>query len=438
VQGDVHDFAWTADNRTAKPLDGVYNGEGSPEVKVRVLYPPEYKASAQPALKATVDSLGYFSKTLGAYPYKTVTVVIPPYNATEAGGMEYPTFFTAEGYDEVKAETLTEFMLDFVTIHEFGHGYFYGILGSNEFEEPMLDEGLNDYWDFRMVRERGQVIHLTTPLMKMLGIDQVMQPFEAERLAAMNHEPADPTGANSWDRFSSRSYGSVYARTATAMHDLEEELGKDVIERAFKQYYATWKYRHPGIADLQATIAEVSGKPDVVARAFAQQVYSTGALDDRIDNLTSEEIVPEQGTSYENGKWVEVTEEQANKLAEEKRKDWEKKNPKAKEGTGPFPYRTIVELRRKGVSVPQTIVVKFADGSAETVVWNDNERWARYSWIKPVKAVSAELDPTQIHYLDGNKLDDSRTMKSDSTAARRWTSELETLIQFIISSVATL
>ena len=41
VQGDVHDFAWTADNRYAKPLDGVYNGANGP-VKVRVLYHPEY------------------------------------------------------------------------------------------------------------------------------------------------------------------------------------------------------------------------------------------------------------------------------------------------------------------------------------------------------------------------------------------------------------
>ncbi len=438
VQGDVHDFAWMADNRTAKPLDGVYTGPGSPEVKVRVLYPPEYVASAEPALKATIDSLGYFSKTLGAYPYKTVTVIIPPYNAGEAGGMEYPTFFTAEGYSEVKPETLTQFALDFVTIHEFGHGYFYGILGSNEFEEPMLDEGLNDYWDYRMIRERGQLIHLTTPLLKTLGIDQTVHAFEAERLGASNHEPADPTGANSWDRFSSGSYASVYARTATTMHDLEEELGKDVTERAFKQYYETWKYRHPGIGDLQATLAAVSGKPDVVARAFGQQVYSTGTMDDRINEFTSEEILPEQGTSNVNGKWVEVTEEQAQKQIEEARKDWEKKNPNAKEGYGPFPFRTTLTLRRKGVSVPQTIVVKFADGSAETVVWNDNQRWARFSWEKPVKAVSAELDPTQIHYLDANKLDDSRTMKSDGVAARRWTSELESLIQFILSSIATI
>ncbi|MET3106609.1 hypothetical protein AAKU67_001319 [Oxalobacteraceae bacterium GrIS 2.11] len=438
VQGDVHDFAWTADNRTAKPLEGVYKGEGSPEVKVTVLYPPEYKASAAPALQATIDALGYFSKTLGPYPYKTVTAVIPPYNATEAGGMEYPTFFTAEGYEKVEQGTLNQFALDFVTIHEFGHGYFYGLLGSNEFEEPMLDEGFNDYWDFRMIRERGQLIHLTVPFLKMLGIDQTTTGFEAERLGAMNHDPADPTGANSWDRYSTSSYGSVYARTATTMRDLEEELGKDVMERAFKQYYATWKFRHPGIGDFQAVLSEVSGKPDVVARAFSQQVYSTQAMDDRVDKLSSEEVLPEQGTSKINGKWVEATEEQTEELIEKQRKEWKKAHPDAKEGTGPFPFLTTVTLRRKGVAVPQTLVVHFADDSKETVVWNDNQRWARYSWVKPVKAVSAEIDPDQMHYLDGDKLNDSRTLKGSYTSARRWTSELATLIQFIISSIATL
>ena len=47
-------------------------------------------------LKATLDSLAYFSRTLGPYPYKTVTAVIPPYNAGGARAMEYPTFFTTE------------------------------------------------------------------------------------------------------------------------------------------------------------------------------------------------------------------------------------------------------------------------------------------------------------------------------------------------------
>ena len=81
----------------AKPLDGVYNGANGP-VKVRVLYHPEYASNAKPVLEATIESLTYFSKTLGDYPYSTVTAVVPPYNADEAGGMEYPTFFTASSY----------------------------------------------------------------------------------------------------------------------------------------------------------------------------------------------------------------------------------------------------------------------------------------------------------------------------------------------------
>ncbi|MBV8635618.1 MAG: M1 family metallopeptidase, partial [Burkholderiaceae bacterium] len=182
VQGDVHDFAWTADNRTAKPLEGTYTGEGSPTVKVKVLYPPEYEATAAPSLKATIDALAYFSKTLGPYPYKTVTVVVPPYNAAEAGGMEYPTFFTADGFDKVDPNSLDQYMVDFVNIHEFGHGYFYGILASNEFEEPMLDEGMNDYWDYHMLRAADYKIHVIPRPFNKLGLEFDADPFDLERL----------------------------------------------------------------------------------------------------------------------------------------------------------------------------------------------------------------------------------------------------------------
>lgn len=438
VQGDVHDFAWTADNRTAKPLEGTYTGEGSPTVKVKVLYPPEYEATAAPSLKATIDALGYFSRTLGPYPYKTVTVVIPPYNAEEAGGMEYPTFFTADSHDKVDPTSLDQFAVDFVNIHEFGHGYFYGILASNEFEEPMLDEGLNDYWDHHMLRAANYKIHLFPRPYNKLGLDLTAEPFEIERAGADNHAPGDETGENSWNRYSTTSYGSVYFRTATTMHDLEETIGRPTMERAFKQYYATWKFRHPSIADLQAVLSDVSGKPDVVAKAFAQQVYTTQKVDDKVKEFTSEEELPLPGTKLVAGKWTEVTQEQTDKAVEEQRKAWEEKNPNAKEGTGPYPFRTTVLLRRAGLAVPQTLVVKFADGTSETVTWNDDKRWARYIWVKPVKAVSAQLDPNDLHYLDMNKLDDSRTIKADRSASRRWTSEFESLIQLTFSAMATL
>jgi hypothetical protein len=352
--------------------------------------------------------------------------------------MEYPTFFTADGYRDVKPDTFQADALDFVTIHEFGHGYFYGILGSNEFEEPMLDEGLNEYWDFRMLRERKQMAHLTTPLLKTLGVGSEIQPFQFERFLAGNSDPKDGTGANSWDRYSTFSYLTVYSRTAMTMHDLEEEIGKPVMEKAFKEYYRRWKFRHPGIADLQATLAEVSGKPEVVAAAFAQQVYNTDKLDDHIEKFTSEEELPLPGTVAQNGKWVELTKEQTEKQQEETREQWKKKNPDAKEGFGPFPYRTIVTMRRSGVTVPETVVVKFADGSQETVLWDDKQRWARFSWLKPVQAISAEMDPQHQRYLDVSKLDNSKTIKSDASASTRWSAEVGALIESLFSTVETL
>ncbi len=437
VQGDVHDFAWVA-ARGYKTLDGSWQGPGSPKVDVRVIYPDEYAASAGPVLKATTDSLTFFSKSLGAYPYETVTAVVPPYNASEAGGMEYPTFFTAEGYARVEPGTLTQYAIDFVTIHEFGHGYFYGLLASNEFEEPMLDEGMNEYWDGRMTRESGEKIVLASGWMKRLGITPAMTGFEAERLGAGLHQPPDPLGANAWDRLSSSSYGTVYSRTATAMHDLEERLGKPVLERAMHEYYRRWRFRHPSSADLRATLAEVSGKPKVVDAIFEQYVYGTAQIDDRIASIDTTEVLPQAGSTLKDGKRSELDSDALDKQVDKQREAWDKAHPDAKPGSGPFPWHSTVTVRRDGVPVPQLLRVKFADGSSEDVRWNDDRRWARFDFTRPSKVVSATLDPEQKIYLDANKLNDSRTTKADGSASRRWSADAASLLQVFYALVGSL
>ena len=437
VQGDVHDFAWVA-AKGYKTLDGSWQGPGSPKVAVRVIYPPEYAATAKPTLQATIDSLGYFSKTLGAYPYHTVTVVVPPYNAGEAGGMEYPTFFTAEGYAKVEPGTTTQYLLDFVNIHEFGHGYFYGILASNEFEEPILDEGMNEYWDDRMMRERGEKLTLASGWMKRLGITPSMAGFEMDRLGAGLRQPADPLGENAWDRLSSSSYGTVYTRTSTAMHDLEERLGTPVLERAMHEYYRRWRFRHPSAADLRATLIDVSGNAKAVNEIFDQYVYGTAHIDDSIATIDTTEVLPQAGSVLKDGKRSEVVASELDKQIDKQREDWKKAHPKAKPGSGPFPWRSTVTVRRDGAPVPQLLRVKFADGSSEDVRWNDDRRWARFVFTKPAKVISAALDPQQKVYLDANKLNDSLTTKADGTASRRWSADVASLLQTFYALVGSL
>jgi hypothetical protein len=72
------------------------------------------------------------------------------------------------------------------------------------------------------------------------------------------------------------------------------------------------------------------------------------------------------------------------------------------------------------------------------VSWNDDRRWARFSFVKPVKGVSAELDPEQKILLDTNKLNDSRTVEANSHATRRWTSDIAALVQGIYAFLVTL
>jgi hypothetical protein len=328
AQDDVHDFVWTAWNGYAEPLKGVYDGPGSPHVEVEVLAAPEHAANARDALKGTIDSLKYFSETLGPYPYPHLTVVVPPFNAMESGGMEYETFFTT-----VSSNGALRDLVRYVTVHEFGHGYFMGLLASNEFEEPFLDEGMNEFWDARMLADERISLPLPAPL-PALGV--AVPPIayaDFERLRGTMRFQADPIAGNSWDRFSSGSYGLVYARTVMVMDDLEKRLGGDALARGMKLYYKRWHHRHPSTADLREALAEGSGQADVVNEVFANEVYRNTPIDDRVVTVESKEMVPQAGTSVVDGKRVERDADEVEKEIANARKEWKEKHPGEDEET---------------------------------------------------------------------------------------------------------
>ncbi len=436
VQGDVHDFAWTADNRTAKPLEKIWEYPGGEPVKVRVLFPPEYADNAPVVMQATLDSLTYFSDTLGRYPYRTVTAVIPPYNAAEAGGMEYPTFFTALSVMNYKPGGIEQYLLEFVTIHEFGHGYFYGILASNEFEEPMLDEGLNQYWNSRMLADRKQRVGVIPSRFKHWLPMPTIAPLDLDRAIAQLNDPADPLGANSWDRRSSASYATVYSRTSTMLHAIERQVGREAMSRAMRLYYERWKFRHPSIADLREALAEGTGQREIIERVFAQTVYGAQAIDDSIDSFTSHEDLPALGYIDASGKPVSA--EARQKAISQAREKWKQAHPDAKPGiAGPYPYRSTVVVKRAGAAVPQTLVVSFADGSQETVRFDGAQRWFRWSWVKPAKAVKVELDPHGLYPLDRALIDNARTLEADNAAGKHYRSRLFAWAQVVLSWIAS-
>ena len=107
--------------------------------------------------------------------------------------------------------------------------------------------------------------------------------------------------------------------------------------------------------------------------------------------------------------------------------------PKAKPGSGPFPYRTVVMVRRKGADVPQTLRVTLRRWQPRDRRFSGDRAWQRFAWITPSKAVSAQLDPERRITLDRNKLDDGRTLEADASVARTWTGRIGALLQSFLA-----
>ena len=457
-QDDIHDAVFTAWDKYAAPLKGTYTGAGSPTVTVETYFPSEFAASGAVSHQATLDSLAYFSNTLGPYPYRHVTVIVPPYNAQEAGGMEYETFFTSEG-----GNNLLSGYTRFVAVHEFGHGYFMGLLATNEFEEPYLDEGMNELWDMRMLD--GELLETHIPLIGQFGFELPgLDYWDTERLSrgpgAFN---PDPVAASSWKRWSNGSYASIYPKTALLFHDLEYLLGGDSFARGMKLYYERWHHRHPSTADLREALVDACDKPEekaLVERWFEEQIYGTALVDDSIASVESEELVPEPGTVLENGKRTEFDEEEMKKQVAATRKAFDaaradagpeqKKEAKAAKDAsdagaaakdfkpGPYLFRSVVRAQRRGVQVPQQLLVKFEDGGSQTILWPPGEAWHRWVFDGPARIESAQLDPEHKLILDLNKLDDGRTRKSESSAAHRWALEVATWFELAFALVGGL
>jgi len=124
---DVHDFAWTV-----SPKFEVSERQWK-HVKIKAVMQPEHAGATERYFQSAIAALEYFDKNLGKYPHTVLTLVDPPLAGSGSSGMEYPTFITCGEtiWGMPKGMRLPEV----VTIHEFGHQYFQGMLASNEFEE---------------------------------------------------------------------------------------------------------------------------------------------------------------------------------------------------------------------------------------------------------------------------------------------------------------
>lgn len=266
----VHDFMWAADpdftHTTAQVPDGpklhffyqkdivAENADKYSQEQLRKNWEklPEY----------TVKAFQFMSKHYGKYPYDKFSVI-----QGGDGGMEYPMGTLITGNRSLGS-------LVGVTVHEFVHNWFYGVLGSNEKRFPWMDEGFTTYTS-------------------SLTMDHLFNNGNSERPQKGNYsryfntikagkQEALDTHA---DHFETNSgYGSAsYSTGAVFLNQLRYVIGDDTFDRGMKRYFDTWKFKHPDGRDFLQVMEKESGM--VLDWYYQYFIESTKHIDYGIESV---------------------------------------------------------------------------------------------------------------------------------------------------------
>ena len=425
VQENVHDFAWTADPhfvvhefRFQPPADipagwsAKASGElGMPEaeialkpVSIRLLLQPNHLRAKERYVLSAKQALSFYGLWYGAYPYETLTIVDPPDDGEGSGGMEYPTFITGGlfgvplGWPFGKARFVEE-----VTVHEFGHQYWYGMVGSNEFEESWLDEGLNTDSEYRT----NQLAYGPRDAFELPGgIGADWTSIAHGAYASLTN--LDPIQRVAWKYASGNHYGiNSYLKVGLFMSQLRRDLGPRVFARALRAYFQEWSFRHPSTSDFFDVFQRVSGRDLSTYRK--NLVEGTSRLD------WSTVIAKSTQHEKDNG----VFDRREGRVTFEKGRRVKPDKEKAQEPSKKRPYDTLVVFGNLG-EWPHEAKARlvFEDGTVVDRVLPAEARWVRLRTTYPSKLAWAAVDPDRENAWEWNRSNDSIVLNGGSGAAR--------------------
>jgi hypothetical protein len=385
TETDVHDFAWTASPDFVDVRRRI-DVPGSAQVDVRLLLQPEHREQEERHFEAAKRGLEKFTGWFGGYPYghltivDPVTIVNPIAQGGSTDGMEYPTLITAgtRWYAPSRGVDLEE-----VVIHELGHQFWQGIVGSNEFEHAWMDEGITTYATARALEEAypgrfARVSHYFGGLVPWTYTEVPWsRDVDGNRLFAYRAEPGlDAPSTASWRFFPSSAASVSYAKTALWLTALERMFGWDVVRQALASAYAGGRFRHPTPNELFAHVSSAANRD---LSWFVDAVYRSSATFD----YAVESVI---------------------------------RHPRA------GAVDNVVVLRRNGEGVfPVDVLTTFDDGRSVVARWDGRDRWHRLEYRREARIRSVQVDPQRILTLDLNYTNNSWTADPEGPrAAREW------------------
>ncbi|MFQ3580867.1 MAG: M1 family metallopeptidase [Chloracidobacterium sp.] len=388
TQADVHDFAWTC-SPYFLVTEERFEAAGLPPVKLILLLQPEHADQRERHLRAARIALEAYGRSIGPYPYETLTIVDPAYAADGAGGMEYPTLITVGTRRQSPDDELLG--PEVVLIHEFGHQYWYGMVASNEFEEAWLDEGINSYCEANLMADHypnssAQWLRLGGRPVFRLPVRAPDWSFQRAQLFVLGARAVTthPILTPAWQFSDPSLYAfNAYARPALTLKMLEGYVGPETMQRILKTYFERWRFKHPTSDDFFDVASEVAGED--LSWFFDQYFRGTKLLDYAVTSLDTRQVT----------------------------------------------------ITRQGEAVmPHSIELRFADGSVRRETWDGQAD--RYPITTDRDLVAVVLDPDDTLRLDMNPANNSRTRLSSAQANASLLARALLVMQWLLHGAVSL
>lgn len=245
-QDKVHDFAWFADPEWIVRKGSLFLADSTREITLWSMYLPKNAEKWENTIEYLHDSGYWYSQFCGDYPYNHISAVDGDMSA--GGGMEYPNI-------TVISRSSSKHTLENVIMHEVGHNWFYGILGSNERDHAWMDEGLNEmnnirYWN-KKYGEDGMRYVINEKTQRKLGPFSIGRNIKYGFFEYMGYsswvkmgdeEPLE-TSSNDFNRRA--NYWLSYSKTLVYSWHLLHFLGEETVNKIMHNYYEDWKFKHP-------------------------------------------------------------------------------------------------------------------------------------------------------------------------------------------------
>jgi hypothetical protein len=449
-QRAVHDFA-IATGDEMRDVVSSHKPRGSDKPVELHLFVPELIAPHTDRWRHVAEvSLDTLGSRIGAYPYETLTVVLPPFGAREVSGMEYPTLVTGLPGDPMwDGWLLSESSFQEVTLaHEIAHQYFYGLVATNELEEAFLDEGFTQFWEGEIANALSgdEIGRLLGRPIRQSAYERLTSPRPADGLPALRMRPSFLARGYDWGR-------QFYTRPTAILRTLENLHGRDTLDRIMRAYFRKWAFKHPRLEDFLETARSAGGRSawEFLAEAFSE----TRAPDYRVDKLEVRKWEAVPGRVLTDRGVVEPND------AREGERALAGLDPAATEADGQLtveildpgsevgdrwgqirrllvkPERLepeagwkrqadeydVSEVRIAGPDwkhLPVEVVFRFADGAGFRETWDGRAPYRGYRFVRPAPLSEVRIDPDARVTLDALPDNNGQLREADRTFTLDW------------------